>query len=210
MAGVAGLVAVGAILLAAFTSTRLAEPSRIAVEARPTGVNPAPIAAPAPPVAPPPVEPTAAPAEDPAGAPNDPDRLRRRSQAFAALVRSRTPELALIVGHGPDAHARAVAMREALRGAGVTVRWCRLKPAAELGRQSPQGGLAVYADPKGPDAAPLVGALQAVGFPAVLMAAHRAEVGLPSPSIYFATDQAPEAADLQTCDPVVRTGATAH
>jgi hypothetical protein len=218
VAGVAGVVAVGAVLLAALTSThlastRLAEPSRRIAEAPPgpslTQRAPASHQGPAPEV-----QAVAAKIVDiavPADtrADGDPERLRRRTQAFAALVRSRTPELALIVGHDRDAHAAALVMREALRGAGVKVRWCRLKPGAELARQSAEGGVAVYADPMGSDAGPLVAALKAVGFPAALMPANRAEAGLPSPSLYFAAaGQTAAVADLQTCNPVVRPAAS--
>lgn len=135
--------------------------------------------------------------------------LERRALAFAALIRSRTPELALIVGHGPGDHAAGVAMRSALKGAGVTVRWCRLKPGVAMGA-APASDLAVYADPDGPHALPMVKALQAVGFKTELLAAQPGERGLPRPAIVLAaTRHAPTVAELATCNPVLGDGPTA-
>lgn len=139
----------------------------------------------------------------PAGRAGDPEAFARRAHAFAALIRSRTPELALIVGHGPGAHADGQVLRQALKAAGVTVRWCRLKPAAAADRTGPDDGLTVYADPTGPEAAVLVQALTTVGFKTELAAADHADPGLPRPAIYLAPGGAPSASGLATCNPVI-------
>lgn len=126
----------------------------------------------------------------------------RRSQAFAALVKGRAAEIALIVGHGPGAHASGQIMRQALKSVGVQVRWCRLKPSPDS--DQPVGdGLTLYADPYAPEAAALMQALASAGFQAELSPASRHDPSLPHPAIVFAAPRkAPHSGALSICNPV--------
>jgi hypothetical protein len=133
-----------------------------------------------------------------------PDAFARRARAFAALIRGKAPEIALIVGHGPGAHLSGQVMREALKANGIKVRWCRLKPGAEADRPAPSDDLTVYADPSGPEGRALVDALTTVGFRTELAAQQRPDPSLPSPAIVFAAPNlAPRGSALATCNPVV-------
>lgn len=210
VAGVAGAVAVAACLLSAVASAKLAEQVRARADHEVAEAEQHAAAARAAAVE---AHGTRGHDETPAQAQSQsllqsalgdsaPEAFARRARAFAALIRSRTPELALIVGHGPDAHADGQALRQALKEAGVVVRWCRLKPSAAADRAGPAAGLTVYADPAGPEAAVLVQALTTVGFKAELAAA-RADPGLPSPAIYLAPTSGPTASALATCNPVL-------
>jgi hypothetical protein len=136
-----------------------------------------------------------------------PEVFARRAHAFAALIRGKAPELALIVGHGPGAHASGQVMRAALKAEGVAVRWCRLKPSAEADRADAADSLTVYGDPSGAEALALVEALTKVGFRTELAAARRPDPGLPSPAIVFAAPTAPaRSSALATCNPVLGPG----
>jgi broad specificity phosphatase PhoE len=132
-----------------------------------------------------------------------PGAFARRAEAFAALIRGRTAELALVVGHGPDAHAAGQMLRQVLKAAGVPVRWCRLKPSAEADHAAADA-LTVYADPARPEASALVEALTRAGFSVEVAPFRRAEPGLPSPAIVFAASRKPPAAAaLSLCNPVL-------
>ena len=132
-----------------------------------------------------------------------PAAFARRAEAFAALIRGRTAELALVVGHGPGAHASGQALRQALKAAGVPVRWCRLKPSADADHAAADA-LTVYADPSRPEASALVEALTRAGFSVEIAPFRRADPGLPSPAIVFAASRnPPAAAALSLCNPVL-------
>jgi hypothetical protein len=141
--------------------------------------------------------------EAPPAGETGPDAFARRAQTFVALIRGRTAELALVVGHGPGAHASGQVLRQALKAAGVPVRWCRLKPSAEADHAAADA-LTVYADPVRPEASALVEALTRAGFSVEVAPYRRADPGLPSPAIVFAARRTPPAASaLSLCTPVV-------
>lgn len=141
--------------------------------------------------------------EAPSAGESGPSAFARRADAFAALIRGRTAELALVVGHGPGAHTSGQMLRQALKAAGVPVRWCRLKPSADADH-APADALTVYADPARPEAAALVETLTAAGFAVEVAPFRPADPGLPSPAIVFAAGRkAPSAAALSLCNPVL-------
>ena len=141
--------------------------------------------------------------EAPPAAATGPDAFARRAEAFAALIRGRTAELALVVGHGPGAHTSGQALRQALKTAGVPVRWCRLKPSADADHAAAEA-LTVYADPARPEASALVEALTRAGFSVEVAPFRRADPGLPSPAIVLAAGRRPPAAAaLSLCNPVL-------
>jgi hypothetical protein len=141
--------------------------------------------------------------ETPPARETGPAAFARRADAFAALIQGRTAELALVVGHGPGAHASGQLLRQALKAAGVPVRWCRLKPSADADHAAVDT-LTVYADPARPEASALVEALTRAGFAVEVAPFRHAEPGLPSPAIVFAASRKPPAAAaLSLCNPIL-------
>ena len=106
------------------------------------------------------------------------------------------------MGHGPGAHTSGQVLRQALKAAGVPVRWCRLKPSADTDHAAAEA-LTVYADPARPEASALVEALTRAGFAVEVAPFRRADPGLPSPAIVFAASRKPQAAALSLCNPVL-------